>query len=133
MIYVDQLFEWGVYREGDKLADQAKRVGTRHGHRWCHLWCDKGEEEQLHALARKIGMRRSWFQNKIGFPHYDLVPPKRAKAIALGAVEMSLVEWRRQGLADMHGAAASDSGEARVIGTEQIRLPIECEGDEYYH
>jgi hypothetical protein len=87
MIYVDELFEC-------KSRDQeAARVGRRHGHRWCHLWCDSGEEEKLHAFARRIGMRRAWFQNKRDFPHYDLVPSRRAAAVAAGAIECRLIDW----------------------------------------
>jgi len=75
---------------------QAFNVGKRHGHMWCHLWCDPGEEEQLHRLARQIGMQRAWFQDKPGFPHYDLVPPKAQRAINRGAVLTDLAEWLRQ-------------------------------------
>ncbi len=70
---------------------RVKRVGMRHGHQWCHLWADSLEE--LHAMARKIGMRPAWFQDKQDFPHYDLVPPRRAHAVKLGAIEFSLARW----------------------------------------
>lgn len=69
------------------------RVGERHGHQWCHLWADSVEE--MHAMAAKVGMRREWFQDKPGFPHYDLVPPRRAAALALGAIEYDLRDWIR--------------------------------------
>jgi hypothetical protein len=74
---------------------QAFRVGLRHGHQWCHLFCDPGDEEQLHMVARKVGMKREWFQNRPGFPHYDLVPPKREKAVTLGVTQTDLSEWLR--------------------------------------
>lgn len=91
MIYVDPLF----YFEAE--GAQAKRVGARHGHLWSHMWCDPGEEEELHRIAAKIGMKREWFQgHKPEFPHYDLVPPRRAKALKCGAVEKSLMEWLRE-------------------------------------
>lgn len=93
MIYVDDIFAWTAE---DTRDPQARRVGARHGHRWCHLWCDEGEEEQLHALAAKVGMKRQWFQNKPGFPHYDLVPTKRAAAIKHGANEKPLLDWLRE-------------------------------------
>lgn len=72
---------------------QAKRVGARHGNQWCHMWVNPGDEEALHAMARKIGMKREWFQAKPGFPHYDLIPTKRVKAVAEGAVETDLKDW----------------------------------------
>lgn len=43
-------------------------------------------EEELHALAGKIGMKRAWFQGD----HYDVSKAKRTEAIAHGAVEITL-------------------------------------------
>lgn len=56
--------------------------------RWtqsCHMYADALEE--LHLMATRIGMKRSWFQNKIRLPHYDLVASRRRQAVELGAVE----------------------------------------------
>lgn len=88
--YVDPLFHL------PSLDPQAYRVGIRHRHLWSHLWCDPGDEELLHAIALRIGMRRAWFQNKPSFPHYDLVPPKRILAISYGAIEKPLHDWLRE-------------------------------------
>lgn len=74
---------------------QARRVGRKHGHQWCHMWCEPGEEDKLHEIAAKIGMRREWFQDK-SLPHYDLVPTRRAMAILEGAVETDLREWLKK-------------------------------------
>lgn len=57
------------------------------GQLWCHMASDTSEEE-LHQFAEKIGMKKSWFQ--LGgmsrtFPHYDLKPGMRARAIRGGA------------------------------------------------
>lgn len=62
--------------------------------------------EELHVMAARIGMRRSWFQDARGFPHYDLVSTRRAHAVRLGAVEQSLREMvnysrRLRGLAPL--------------------------------
>jgi hypothetical protein len=89
-IYVDPLFR-------TMSSDpQARRVGARHGHLWSHLFADTLEE--LHAVARQIGMHRSWFQDHSWLPHYDLVPPRRAAAVVAGAVELdrraAVVKWR---------------------------------------
>lgn len=93
MIYVDTLTHVvAAQYHGDT---QAKRVGARNGHQWCHLWCDEGEELELHAFAARIGMKRAWFQNKPGFPHYDLTPNRRVAAVKLGAVPTSLSDWLR--------------------------------------
>jgi Protein of unknown function (DUF4031) len=48
--------------------------------------------EELHAMAARIGMKRSWFQDKSKLPHYDLVPRRRDEAVNLGAVEHSRSE-----------------------------------------
>lgn len=64
----------------------------------CHMFADT--EEELHAMADKIGLKRSWFQNKPDelCPHYDLVASKRKLAVSNGAVELdrrsSVNKWR---------------------------------------
>jgi len=84
-VYVDSLVEWGAPGEyKGKDAAQAERVGARHGHRWCHMVSDQGPDApELHVMALGLGLRLSWFQGD----HYDLVPSKRAAALALGALE----------------------------------------------
>jgi hypothetical protein len=52
---------------------------------WSHMWADSVEE--LHAFARRLGLRREWFQNKPSLPHYDVTKTVRARALKLGAVE----------------------------------------------
>jgi hypothetical protein len=96
-IYVDELARSGApgsYRGKD--AGQAKRVGARHGHQWCHLFADEADCEELHAFARRLGMKRDWFQGD----HYDLVPTKRVLGVRLGAVELdraaAVAIWRKQ-------------------------------------
>lgn len=79
------------------------RVG-RHATTWSHLFADT--QDELHAFAERLGLRRSWFQDpvKIGKPikarpgsraaenwHYDVTESKRRHAVSLGAKE---VTWR---------------------------------------
>lgn len=90
-VYVDPIFVW------ESSDPQAKRVGSRTGHQWCHMWSDAHTVDELHKIAAAIGMKRAWFQNKKHFPHYDLVPTKRALALKHGAIEMSLRTWLRDG------------------------------------
>jgi hypothetical protein len=66
--------------------------------RWCHLFADT--EEELHAFAQSVGLRRSWFQAPKGVGgkpvvpeslkaqqwHYDVTEGRRAACIAAGAV-----------------------------------------------
>lgn len=87
IVYVDFLF--GMISR----FPSAKEAGEEHGHRWCHLWCDPGNEKALHVLAVRIGMKRRWFQDRDGFPHYDLLPTHRDAALREGAVETRLKEW----------------------------------------
>jgi hypothetical protein len=87
-IYVDFLTEYPA----SMIHGQAKRYGTQ----WCHLWCDPEEEDLLHAFAAGIGLKRAWFQHEgKRWPHYDLLPRRRALAIAAGAIEISFREWLR--------------------------------------
>jgi hypothetical protein len=71
MIYVDQFpgKGWGEWNGGG------------------HMLCT--DLNELHEMAKQIGLRRSWFQDK-GYPHYDVTRSKRALAVAAGAVE---IEW----------------------------------------
>jgi len=71
-VYVDNIVQWPArlrcFRQGS-----------------CHLAADTLEE--LHTFARRLGLRRSWFQDHPVLAHYDLTPGRRARAVALGAVE----------------------------------------------
>ncbi|MFJ2636001.1 DUF4031 domain-containing protein [Streptomyces sp. NPDC087422] len=78
-VYVDEVRDWTLI---------ARQRGLRHTH-WCHLTADT--EAELHAFAARLGLRRSWFQpqdgGRVGW-HYDITPPKRARAVGLGAREV---------------------------------------------
>jgi hypothetical protein len=59
----------------------------------CHMVADTDEE--LHAMADKIGVARRWHQKpRTARSHYDIALSKRAEAIAAGAVEIT---WRQTG------------------------------------
>jgi hypothetical protein len=80
--------------------------------RWSHLVADSDEE--LHAFAAQLGMKREWFQHKEGRPHqahYDLPERSRQAALDLGAVP---VTWRQVGR--MIRQWRSDSSGARSSG-----------------
>jgi hypothetical protein len=47
--------------------------------------------DELHAMAKKIGLRREWFQDNGTFPHYDCQKRKRALAIKAGAVPVEFI------------------------------------------
>ena len=60
------------------------RLPFRH---WCHLVSDAGFDE-LHAFAAGLGIPRHRFQGD----HYDLPPHLRARAVALGAQQVTTRE-----------------------------------------
>lgn len=49
--------------------------------------------DELDAMADRIGMRRSWIQHPGTWKeHYDVTEPRRAAAVAAGAVEITARE-----------------------------------------
>lgn len=58
--------------------------------------------EELHAMAKTIGVARRHFQNKKGKPHYDICKEMKQKAIEAGAIEVRdreiILLFRRLGL-----------------------------------
>ncbi len=86
-IYVDPLLDHGWMLSGRMVKS-------------CHMFTDSVELDELHALATRIGCRRTWFQNKNQTPHYDLTLSRRVDAIAAGAVPVTrrqAVElWRKR-------------------------------------
>lgn len=77
-VYIDPLFDCRAF------------IKPGSAWRWshsCHMFADTIEE--LHAFARKLGLRRSWFQADPRLPHYDLNAKRRAAAVRLGAQEVS--------------------------------------------
>jgi hypothetical protein len=71
---------------------------------WCHLATDRNLEE-LHTFAARLGLDRSWFRpSESGrFPHYDLLPSTRERALQLGATPVSPVELMRLCYPDVWG------------------------------
>lgn len=56
----------------------------------CHMIADSDEE--LHAMASRIGVAKRWHQAppKASHSHYDIALSKRALALALGARPITL-------------------------------------------
>lgn len=53
---------------------------------------------ELHAFAKRLGLKREWFQADRKHPHYDIVPSVHRKALKLGAILMTCREqvlWTR--------------------------------------
>jgi hypothetical protein len=83
-VYVDELVVWY----------HAKHRCFKNGS--CHLTSDNLDE--LHEFARRLGLKRAWFQERSSAPHYDLSPAKREQALKLGAVFVSAREQARKRL-----------------------------------
>lgn len=81
-VYVDALqvwpHAWGPFLQGS-----------------CHMFARLADLPALHALAKSIGVSRSWYQDKRDGGHYDLTPSKRALAIKAGALELDRAETVR--------------------------------------
>jgi len=97
-VYVDPLHAWGWRLRGRETPS-------------CHMFTDTPELDELHVLAARIGMKRTWFQPHRLAPHYDLTPSRRAAAVAAGAVEV-----------DRRRAVEIWRGRLTRIGAEQYRV-----------
>lgn len=60
------------------------------GMKMCHMIADS--EEELHDMASKIGLKRSWFQKNHSIPHYDVSTSKRVTAVLMGAKSVTSKE-----------------------------------------
>jgi hypothetical protein len=64
----------------------------------CRLFAD--HDGELHSFASQLGLKREWFQ-KERCHHYELTEPMRAKAVRMGAREVTREEaeriWRSRG------------------------------------
>lgn len=72
----------------------------------CHMIADSDEE--LFAMADKIGVDRKWHQ-KPGTPnsHFDIAIVKRKLALAAGATQIT---WRQAGRMTMHRRKTGELG-----------------------
>jgi len=77
-VYVDDLQDYGFtdWRKGE----------------WAHMWSDSIAE--LHTVADLIGLDRKYFQNRPGFPHYDLRPSKRKKLLSMYPARVREIDIR---------------------------------------
>ena len=57
---------------------------------WCHLVADSLGE--LHTFAAALGLKRSWFQERASYPHYDVTLSVRERALKRGAISVGKTE-----------------------------------------
>lgn len=84
------------------------------GKLWCHLVADTLDE--LHAFAAALGLKRSWFQDRSSYPHYDVTMSVRDRALQRGAVSV--------GKTDMLNAARKLRTELAELRTGAQPLPV---------
>jgi hypothetical protein len=96
MVYIDKSRNWGW------------KLGLS-----CHLIADSNEE--LHAFAARLGLKREWFQASPSGPHYDLTAKRRKRAVELGATELDdrpfhdiLRKWRSEAKAAVEAAGSEE-------------------------
>lgn len=72
-----------------------------------HMLADSDQE--LHAMAVKIGVARKWWQSpeKTSGSHYDICLSKKAKAIEYGAIEIT---WKQAGSMNSRRKATGELG-----------------------
>lgn len=96
-----------VYVDDYRVPARVGRLNAR----WSHLTVGPGDDlAELHEFAARIGLRRSWFQNK-PWPraHYDVTDSKRQEAIRAGAVAIT---WREGGQMRSEAIARRRAAEA---------------------
>jgi hypothetical protein len=71
-------------------------------------------DDELHAMAARIGMERRWFQQD----HYDVPFSKRVLAVQYGAVEITMRQLAALAYLKRVGAEMGDPATAR----ERFRL-----------
>lgn len=108
-VYVDDmyLYEMGQFKRGGRT------------YKMSHMIADTDDE--LHAMADKIGVQRRWHQAPPKHDsHYDVTMTMRAKAIAAGAVAITLRElscmagFRRVSGGDLPNPAEAESKYAEL-------------------
>jgi hypothetical protein len=80
---------------------------------WCHLVADSLDE--LHTFAAALGLKRSWFQERASYPHYDVTLSVRERALKRGAVSV--------GKAEMLNSARKLKAELAVLRSGVQLLP----------
>lgn len=100
-----------VYVDDMRLPARVGRIEAR----WSHLTADTDQE--LHAFAARIGLRRSWAQYPGTWKsHYDVTDSKRAEAIRAGAVPI--------GYGSPQQIAVTRAKRQQQPPTPQLTLPL---------
>ncbi len=94
-VYVDSI------RTYPKEAIQPK--ARRYGNEWCHMSADSEAELLEAAIAIGIPVKHVQDHNVKFKPHFDLTPARRLRAVANGAIELSVKEYMAKVITDYAG------------------------------
>jgi hypothetical protein len=85
----------------------------------CHMIAD--DEDELHAMADRIGVARKWHQ----INHYDICMSKRKLAVAAGAVEITFRQAGCMTRRQVETGVLGDPGDAEEWFRQQTRKRAE--------
>jgi hypothetical protein len=108
-----------VYVDDFRVRATVSRLATR----WLHLFVAPGEDlEELHRFARKLGLKREWFQGRPEHrhPHYDMTDTNRDQALQLRATPVS---WRQAGQM-LAGQPVTGMVHVRLAGEQEDLDPV---------
>ena len=82
----------------DDMAAEYRAFAGAHRMIMFHMLADSDEE--LHAMAARIGVQRKWWQSpeKTSGSHYDISKAKRKLAVDAGAVEVTIKQMAMMNL-----------------------------------
>ena len=89
------------------------------GKTWCHLVADSVAE--LHAFAKRLGLKRQWFQGGSSYPHYDVTASMQQRALRMGALpadRRTIVECGRRMRAELHADLRESASLVLVFATD---------------
>lgn len=87
----------------------------------CHMLADTDDE--LHAMADKIGVARRWWQSpaKTSGSHYDIASSKRRLAVEYEAVEVTLRQMACMNLRRRHTGSLGSPDTAEAWAKQRFK------------
>lgn len=109
-----------IYVDDMRLPARVGRLSAK----WSHLYSD-GDDDELHAFAAQLGLKRAWFQHpgKVT-SHYDVTDSVRTKAIAMGAVPIGYMS--REALDIIHAKLAARKELLSQREAHAMGLCVDC-------
>ena len=99
---------------------------ARRGMDWYHMATDNLAEdglEELHAMARRLGLRTRWLHHHAGLPHYDVPAEVKREAIMFGAAEVTTRELIRRCKRTNNRFRDGDGHTEESLGHQVVEFP----------